>query len=294
LRSVKEYSFKKFCGLLYRLEEKLRGTRLELEDKHLWCSKEERSVIRRNIALRDFHRGAPAFVIGNGPSLGKQDLGRLKGQVTFAMSGFWKHPVLNLWQPTYYCFADPMFFDGSNAMESFFTGLSSSVKDTRMLLPLSAHRSCVGKKLEAQYAVYYMAFQGALHRCSTTKVDFCKQIPGVTSVAQFAMLSALYMGCSPIYLLGLDHDWLAQRGNDRHFYAGKTVEGHARAHGDLGRIPYKTDLESVLQLWNGYERLGIIASRNGSKIINLTDGGFLDVFPRENLDDVLKRMKSDR
>jgi len=95
------------------------------------------------------------------------------------------------------------------------------------------------------------------------------------------------MGCSPIYLLGLDNDWLAKRGMDRHFYEGKTIDGHPVAHGNLDAYSYKSDLIAVLTLWNGYEQLKQVAGQSNIQIINATNGGFLDVFSRVKYETLL-------
>ena len=111
-------------------------------------------------------------------------------------------------------------------------------------------------------------------------IDLTQLLPQVQSTSQLALELAIYMGCNPIYLLGMDHDWLAHRGIDRHFYSGKTVENHPIAHGDLSKDAYKYELESCLKLWQIYEKMKLIADKKGIKIYNATDGGFLDVFPR--------------
>ena len=52
----------------------------------------ERALLARNSVFRNRHKGQRCFVIGNGPSLKTQDLSLLAREITFVMSGFWKHP----------------------------------------------------------------------------------------------------------------------------------------------------------------------------------------------------------
>jgi len=286
-RNLKGFCLKRICGALTRLETASQRLRLNLEEGTTWCTKEELRILQRNEALRERHRGKPCFVIGNGPSVSKQDLGPLGGWTTFAMSGFWKHPIVRQWQPSYYCFADPLFFDGSEAMGRFFSEMRKCITSTSYIMPLTGRTAIEQQALVKDSPVYYASFQGSLNRTFAQQVNFCHPVPGVRSVAQLAILSAIYMGCSPIYLIGLDHDWLAQRGNDRHFYLGKTVQGHPIAHGNLDRFTYKHDLVDVLRLWEGYERLQVIASTNGCEIYNASDGGFLDVFPRRSFETIV-------
>jgi hypothetical protein len=76
---------------------------------------------------------------------------------------------------------------------------------------------------------------------------------------------------------------------DRHFYDGKTVEGHPQAHGDLNLISYKADAKAVVDLWSGYEALLRLSSLRGIDILNATNGGFLDVFHRVDYEEVVRR-----
>jgi hypothetical protein len=287
-QGLRGFLSRRLCGLLHRAENTAARIRQNLEETRIWCTREEAEILKRNRQLKDRHRGLRCFVIGNGPSLNRQDLGPLQDQLTFVMSGFWKHPILSQWQPNYYCFADPLFFDGSAAMGRFFADLRGHVRQTTYLLPLSARKIVAEQGLVPGPSIHYASFQGAMDRCRTRRVDLSGHVPGVTSVAQFAIMSAIYMGCSPIYLMGLDHDWLARREQEGHFYPGKTIEGHPAAHGDLARIPYKHDLIDVLRLWEGYERLRIIANAHQCEILNATEGGFLDVFPRVRYEMVIK------
>ena len=87
------------------------------------------------------------------------------------------------------------------------------------------------------------------------------------------------MGCSPIYLMGLDHDWLAHRGQDTHFFSGRSIENHETATGELC-TPYDADMQALWKLWQGYRKLKSLAEARGIRILNATAGGFLDVFER--------------
>ena len=95
---------------------------------------------------------------------------------------------------------------------------------------------------------------------------------------------AIEMGCSPIYLTGLDHDWLTLREctdyqNFHPSYEGVNFTEH---------ISYKERMENGLLLWGLYECLRGIAEARGTRIVNVTAGGFLDVFERARFEDVIR------
>lgn len=242
--------------------------------------------LKNNIKYKNIHTGRRCFIIGNGSSLKEQDLSPLSDEITFVMNAFWKHPVISsAWQPTYYCFADPLTFDGSVAWTPFFINLNKKIKKSLFFIP------AFGKKIVEKYNMlpidktFYVLFDDCYKLIKD--IDLASKVPSVQSTSQLALEIAIYMGCSPIYLLGMDHDWLAHRGRDRHFYESKTVENHLVAHGDLSKNTYKSELESCLRLWQKYEYLKKIADGKGIKIYNATEGGFLDVFPRKILNKVI-------
>jgi hypothetical protein len=249
----------------------------------------KRGILRINGVFKDKHKGQRCFVIGNGPSLKTQDLSPLASEITLAMSAFWKHPVVEKWQPSYYCFADPAFFDGSEPMREFFQSLRARIHSSTFFVPLSAAKVIQEQGLLPSEQTYHIAFHGTLSDSRIKSIDLVNFVPGVLSTSQLDIMVAMYMGCSPIYLLGLDHDWLAHRGMDRHFYEGKTIEDHPQAHGDLSLYSYKVDAQAVVNLWSGYEALLRLSRQERIEILNGTNGGFLDVFKRVNYEEVVGR-----
>jgi len=247
---------------------------------------DEQKILNRNQVFKDKHKGKRCFVIGNGPSLKYQDLSLLTDELTFVVSGFWKHPIVAQWQPSYYFFADPLFFDDSEPMDKFFSDLRLRIHSTIFFVPLDGIDAINKGSLLPTDFTYYLKFAGNLVVNNLQQLEFTKTVPALQSVSQMAIMGAMYMGCTEIYLLGLDHDWLAQRGMDRHFYEGKTIENHSVAHGNLDLCSYKSDLESGLNLWKGYENILQLADTMNIKIMNATHGGFLDVFPRRKYEEL--------
>lgn len=251
-------------------------------------------IISKNIKYKNIHAGKRCFIIGNGSSLKQMDLSILKKEITFGMNAFWKHPIISKsWQPKYYCLADPLFFDdysdGFNSIKEFFTGLRKKIYTSILFVPLSG-KDVIGKnKLLPINKVNFIFFNKALWTEQANKVDLTSSVPSVQSVAQLAIEIAIYMGCNPIYLLGMDHDWLAHRGMDRHFYSDETIKGHPGLISDLSKTTYKSELESCLRLWQGYESLLTIANHTNIRIINATRGGFLDVFERATIEEIIDK-----
>jgi hypothetical protein len=250
----------------------------------------EQALLERNQTFRDKHKQQRCFVIANGPSVKTQNLEPLGNDVTLVMSGFWHHDVVSLWQPTYYCFSDPAYFDGSEPVKEFFRNLRGRITSSTFFAPLPARKIVEDQQLLPLEQTYWIQFWGELHDrlAERRKIDLTVDIPSTMSVSQLCIMAAIYMGCSPIYLLGLDHDWLAHRGEAGHFYRGHGgLEKHQEFKPQLSDWSYKFLMECQLKLWTGYENLAEIAATRGIQILNATNGGFLDVFERVNYDDVV-------
>lgn len=255
-------------------------------------SKFERQLLERNRIFKNCHRGKRAFVVGTGPSLQNQDISPLASEITYVMSGFWKHESTKHWQPTYYCLSDPIYFDGSEAMQSFFRSLTEHVYDSTFFVPAFGRSVVLEQKLLPEDRTYWLSFVDDFNMIVKPSIDFTDFIPSAMTISQLCLMAAIYMGCSPIYLLGLDHDWLSHRNQHQHFYQGHAgLESHPEVKPVLADHSYKTVIECALIIWQGYEVLKNLAWRNGITILNATDGGFLDVFDRVDYRDVIASNK---
>jgi hypothetical protein len=238
----------------------------------------QRDVLQRNAVFANKHKGQAAFVIVNGPSLARQNIIQLKGQITFCVSGFWKHEAVATWQPTYYSLLDANFFTNNDATQTFYRNLNERVQTSTYFLPLFRGYDAVHKHhfLPAERC-HFVAAVGAGDSVS----DLTKIVQSFAGVSAFALAQAIYMGCSPIYLLGFDHDYLANRGVNTHFYAGGTLPGHPLNNVAQAALrDYDDEMRANVRLWTNYRRLRAEAERKGIKVLNATIGGYLDVFDR--------------
>lgn len=243
---------------------------------------EQTKILGRNIKFKDKHKNQAGYVIVNGPSLAAQNIDKLKNKVTFVVAGFWKHDAVLSWQPTYYSILDANFFKQTPEIDNFYKSLRERIRSSIFFFPLFRGFDMINKnKYFKPDEVYYIASLGDVdHRNELTDI-----VQGFAGVGAFALSQAIYMGCNPIYLLGFDHDYLANRGLDRHFYQGSTIKGG----GDITlaeRTPYDEEMKANTHLWANYRRLDRIAKERGIKIFNATNGGYLDVFERVSFNDL--------
>lgn len=241
-------------------------------------------TLKRNEIFRDRHKGQRCFVLGNGPSLKKQDLSPLVNEITFATNTFHVHPLVGKsWQPSYYFLSDPQYFDGTVA-QADFSAITSQITNAPFFVPSYAHKFLAQSKALPEERTYYVAAGGIRLDRTDERPDFTTVTPGMQTVVQLAIMGAMFMGCSPIYLMGVDHDWLSHGGEDLHFYSEH--EADTQPDGHVGPWTYLSLMDAMTTMWEVYVMLSKVAQKEGIKIVNCTRGGFLDVFPRGSYEQI--------
>jgi hypothetical protein len=259
-------------------------------EKRLNIAEDQKRLLSKNLIFKDKYRGRRCFVIGNGPSLNKQDLSLLKGEITIVMNQFHRHPILRQWQPTFYCAADPpeTYLNNKNELNEL-KKCQQTLFPEAFFFPLSMKEFLEKNNLFPPDKTYFVKMGiEPQYWNKNKKWDFSSVIPGVRTTAHLALYLALFLGCSPVYLLGLDNDWLSHRSVYRHFYSDHKTDPEDEA-ADLSKQSYKMLMENTLQHWIIFERVQEYAAKEGIKIFNATEGSFLDVFPEINYLDLFKQ-----
>jgi hypothetical protein len=214
-----------------------------------------------------------------------QDLGPLRDEITFVTNSFYLHPIVSRsWQPGYYCLSDPVYFNGTVPIAEF-RAITERIDSAPFFVPHSAHDFIIQHQALPESRTYYFAGADFIHDSSVSAVDLTTVTIGVQTVVQLAIVAAIFMGCSEIYLLGMDHDWLSHGGSHLNFYSQQ--DASSQPAGNLEGWTYRSMMEAVTTMWKIYEQLGHIAESQGIKIINATRGGFLDVFARETYEPIV-------
>jgi len=242
---------------LRRCSKAINGLAYHIEKKKI-LTRRDKEILKRNARFASCYKGKRAFVIGNGPSLKSQDLSLLKNEITFTCNAFYLHPILSEWQPTYHSHIDPAGFDGSVPVGTWFEEICAKMPTTIFFAPYNARNVIMEKKLLPEDRAFYCYFAGRMSE-GVKHVNLTQPIPGAINACLFSLSVAIFMGCNPIYLIGMDHDWLAIREVDPHFYEGTVINGATLA-ADRTKIKYGPYMRQVLMLWEGYENLKMFAS----------------------------------
>ena len=250
--------------------------------------REERELAARCRELAGSEKGRAAFVLGTAPSLKKYDLSHLAGHVTIGVNGFFRHPVMSEWQPTHYVLMDGVFFDDPPTNHPFFEELHKVTPKTKFLIPASEAARCREQRYLPDDRTYHFVMDGSLDDGGVDDLDLSRFVPGLVNSVQLAIGLAMHLGCSPIYVMGADHDWLTRNCqqnlvDDPHFYQGQTITRKPRKDDADPFHSYLVLIDYCRKLWRSYEVLDGIAKRRGQQIL-FSKESYLDVFPAFDYD----------
>lgn len=251
--------------------------------RYLRLSPEEKAVLSRNRKFQNLYSGKRCFIVGNGPSLAKQDLTPLQNEVTIVMNFFNRHPLAKTLRPAAYCAAESGYDIDPDTFCCMLPGVSADAYffayDTKSLVQKIG---CLPPE-----KTYYTVMRLPIHEWPSEQLtlDLTKTIPLPQDTSIYAIMIASAFGCTPIFLLGMDYDQLSHLSYQRHFYDANDPEetllhlGRAGSYGDR--------IERVGNIWKTHRRLEEIARERHQAIYNATEGGFLDVYPTISLQKAL-------
>lgn len=228
--------------------------------------------------LKNTCNGERCFVIGNGPSLLPEDLTLLKEEKCFAFNRIYDMYQYTPWRPSYYMCMDNVL------LRQFLPSDLIKCKESEIIL---VNRKKLVDKYRKLMNVKQMLIYGKIpvkkEQIVLTKVkenvDLC--FSPCPSVAISAIELAIYMGFKEIYLLGFDHNFPYEIGKD-----GKKVENKVVSHfkETVDKVQYCSYKEALTE---SFETCRKYADSQGILIHNVTRGGKLEVFDREQLENVL-------
>jgi len=212
---------------------------------------------------RDRHRGQRAFILGNGPSLRDTELSRLRGEITFGMNRIYLlFPELGF-PTTYYAAVNTLVLE--------------QCADEIKALQLPKFISWRGRRWLAgdPQALFVDTDYTGLPTFSTEPTG--RVFEGST-VTYLALQVAYYMGCDPVILIGVDHNFATQglpnvtvvsSGDDpNHFAPGYFGKG------------FRWQLPDLQASEAAYRLARDAYAAAGRSVLDATVGGKLAIFPK--------------
>jgi len=251
--------------------------------------------------FRDLHRGERCFVMGNGPSLNKMDLGKLSNEIVFGCNAVFLLFERIAWRPKYFACVDTRvlrdraaditaMLDANPGMIAFFPDKltlhdgSKAVFETRDIIPPAKNR------------YYLREIQNSLSAPPATmfSLDANHYIVQPYTVSITMLQLAHYMGFTPIYLIGCDTSYSV--GNSVRQDGQKLKDGVGLLltstkdddsnHFDpryfgAGREWHNPQVGGMI-MHHGWARKSL--ERAGTDVFNATIGGQLEVYRRVDYD----------
>jgi hypothetical protein len=237
---------------------------------------------RRLRALKDTHRGRRCFVVGLGPSLTLEDLETLHvhGETCFSVNTVYRLFDKTRWRPDYYFISDAEQYSGER--KALIDNLSehdapcliySQFSFPRMERDGIRYKTHNVNKVLASSKSRYLRRRARLCRFS---LDASRYLYDGTTCVHSIIQLACFMGFSEVYLLGVD-------------CGSATKADHAEAFDEAGQGFFLGGggidmIENFRSLRDDMERKGV-----PMRVYNATRGGYLDVFPRVDLLEVVGR-----
>lgn len=212
--------------------------------------------------FKDKHIGEEAYIIGNGPSLNQINLDKLQDKVTFGCNCIFVHKSF---YPKYYSLEDWI------CVRNNFKQINEYNKPEYKFIPKGLPSNYIkgDNVINIDFGRYK---RGA---CLVNKIvnkDISKFYWSCT-VTNLLIQLAYYMGCNPIYLLGVDHFKSSTNNPVDHFSKYYPVD--QVAYTDVDLLEY------------GYKQVKKLLEEKGYKIYNLTPDTKLDVFEKMDINEVI-------
>lgn len=236
-------------------------------------------IDERFIRLKEFHgkySGKRCFITCTGPSLTIRDLESLNNEYVFGMNSICLIHDKTDWKPDFFGIQDDHVYDK----------VADTLLKTDNGVVFAPYDFFVSKGTPQDWI--YFPFSGAYHAYdryyrgkfwSWFSDDCYATVYGGFTITYSLMQLAVYMGFDEIYLIGADCSYLGQK---QHFID----HGHVTST--------QSNLTATDRLVASYTAAKQYCDNHNVKIINVTRGGCLEVFPRLGLEEVLRNNEKNK
>lgn len=232
------------------------------------------------------YAGKRCFILGNGPSLKRQDLALLKNEITFVTNWFVLSDEYEKIKPTFHCICAHEIFGGWTKNVDFNANLHALLKEksqgTIKVFPFCFKSGVQEQSLFDNKEVAYLFYEPPVQDVDQIKkinLDIANQkmLMGHTVITIFCLPMAFYLGFEEIYLLGCDCDYgVKNQGDKRSYFYDSSLHTSEAPPADWLQQSWAADGPMI----QGYAIASHEFEKRGKKIFNATDGGKLEVFPR--------------
>jgi hypothetical protein len=229
-------------------------------------------------ALRGIYAGRRAFVIGAGPSMKRMNLSLLRSEITIASNGFYKiFPSLG-YKSTFLLIEDVAVAEARG--QEF-----EKIRGTTKIAALhNAHAFRADE--ETLFMNVRYGDSGYWERGPEFSFDFPHVVFLGGTITYIGLQLASHLGCNPIYLIGVDHDYgkltelfppgkvTLTADNIRLLTEGRHFAADYHKVGDVVGVPYLKEQN------RSYEHARTLLKAKGIDVFNAGLDSHLETFPK--------------
>jgi len=244
----------------------------------------------------DIHKGKRAWVIGNGPSLKNLDMSLLKDEITFGSNRIYLGFDDWGFSTTYWGTLDSL------QCEKHMREWEKNIPDETVkfypfeyLNLFQLKNACPVNFYPPGHPECRTNFIDPLHMAELEKANNFSSKPDVIYLGHTVLYGLLQMaaimGCDPIYLIGVDHNYsITAADKKRGLWSNEKSANHFHeGYGKSSGAAHDFHLPEMERIENAFNYAQKWASENGVTIENATPGSKLRSFPMIDFSDALKK-----
>lgn len=253
---------------------------------------------RENVIFKDLHSGKRCFILGNGPSLRSVNMKSLENEYVFSVNNFSSVPDCEEAKTNFHLWADLSFFcmrdDQKYKLDELLDNYDRIAKMSPIcFLPDQAVSFVTKYELNKKLDIHYFSCFDIVDEKKNIYYDLTKQVTSFATVVQYAIIIAIYMGFTEIYLLGCDSTNIVSVLNCAMNISNKNM--HAYDNDDVDER-----YRELLKHWNmsdvfhdqyilflGYKKLYEECRKKNIKLVNCSSSTIINEIPRKKLEEVL-------
>ena len=246
-------------------------------------------ALQKNKSLYNKHKGERCFVVGNGPSLKNMDLSRLKSEYCFTVNTIFRaEEIFKSINSDFHVLVDPNFANYSEEQAEDLVANITRWNKNIILITEYWSNNIYSKYIKNNLYQVYSHRKWTKHN----KIKLDSNLLLCQNVVQVAIYAAIYMGFKEIILIGCDMTSFYENFAAN---AGRCVSYHVYDMTEETKKRYQTSksahdntymLKDYAITFDIFKKIANYADENGIKIINATEGGILDMFARQNFQDL--------
>ena len=204
------------------------------------------------------------YILFNAPSLKTQDLSVLADENTMFVNRGFMHPLYEELQPKYHVFIDSKMLKGIWPV-SWLEDIWQKSPQTQILLPINWYKNPLFSKYKDSDRIYWLNWELPFYNLGVSGACFAFAIQQKFAHIYFAGFDAT----------GIGHEMVKTANS--HFYGNdKELEGKTTKQFAIDLLMHSRHLHDL-------NRLADYCEREEISLINITNGGLLDMFPRETI-----------